>query len=101
MTGKRRRSHGEWSVYEQRPGVWAAVVDLGWIDGKRCGRYVYAKTEADAIAKRDGLRRQLQLGVSLAAQSRTVATWLTESGLPTSKRTTARGRRPCAVTARW
>ena len=78
MTGKRRRSHGEWSVYEQRPGVWAAVVDLGWIDGKRCGRYVYAKTEADAIAKRDGLRRQLQLGVNLAAQSRTVATWLTE-----------------------
>jgi integrase len=31
-----------------------------------------------AIAKRDGLRRQLQLGVNLAAQSRTVATWLTE-----------------------
>ncbi len=73
-----RRAQGEGSVYEQRPGVWAAVVDLGWIDGKRKRKYVYAKTEAEAIVKRDELRRQLQLGVNLAAPPRTVAAWLAE-----------------------
>jgi hypothetical protein len=49
---KGRRAHGEGSVYEQRPGVWAAVVDLGWIDGKRKRKYVYARSEAEAIQKR-------------------------------------------------
>jgi integrase len=78
MTGKRRRSQGEGSVYEQRPGVWAAVVDLGWIDGKRRRKYVYARTEAGAVTKRDDLRRQLQLGVNLAAPPRTVEAWLAE-----------------------
>jgi integrase len=78
MTGKRRRAHGEGSVYEQRSGVWAAVVDLGWIDGKRKRKYVYARTEAEAVEKRDNLRRQHQLGVNLAAPPRTVAAWLVE-----------------------
>lgn len=59
-------------MYEQRPGVWAAVVDLGWIDGKRKRKYVYAKSEAEAVRKRDDLRRQLQLGVDLTAQPRTL-----------------------------
>jgi integrase len=78
MTGKGRRAHGEGSVYEQRPGVWAAVVDLGWIDGKRKRKHVYAKTEADAVRKRDDLRRQLGLGVDLAAPPRTLEAWLLE-----------------------
>ena len=73
-----RRAHGEGSVYEQRPGVWAAVVDLGWVDGKRKRKYVYAKSEAEAIRKRDELRRQQQLGVDLTAPPRTVAAWLAE-----------------------
>lgn len=78
MTRKGRRAHGEGSVYEQRPGYWAAVVDLGWINGKRRRKYVYAKTEDEAVKKRDDLKRRLQLGVDLAAKPRTVAEWLTE-----------------------
>jgi hypothetical protein len=34
MTGKRRRSHGEGSVFPYRDG-YAAVLDLGWGEGKR------------------------------------------------------------------
>ncbi|MEV4414989.1 tyrosine-type recombinase/integrase [Catellatospora sp. NPDC049609] len=78
MSGKNRRGHGEGSVYEQRPGLWAAVVDLGWIDGKRRRKYVYATSEAEAIKKRDELRRALQLGMNLAATPRTIAEWLGE-----------------------
>ncbi|MEW2594494.1 site-specific integrase [Micromonospora aurantiaca] len=54
------------------------MVDLGWIDGKRKRKYVYAKSEAEAVRKRDDLRRQLQLGVDLTAQPRTLEAWLTE-----------------------
>ncbi|GAA1416668.1 site-specific integrase [Catellatospora coxensis] len=78
MSGKSRRGHGEGSVYEFKPGLWAASVDLGWIDGKRRRKVVYAPTEAEAIVKRDALRRALTLGVNLAAPPRTIKEWLTE-----------------------
>jgi len=78
MTRKGRRAHGEGSVYEQRPGLWAAAVDLGWVNGKRRRKYVYATTEAEAVRKRDELRRQLRLGVDLTAPPRTLAAWLAE-----------------------
>jgi integrase len=78
MTKKRRRAHGEGSVYEQRPGLWAATVDLGYVGGKRRRKYVYATTEAEAVRKRDELRRQLRLGVDLTAPPRTLAAWLAE-----------------------
>jgi len=78
VTGKRRRAHGEGSVYQRADGMWVAAVDLGWIDGKRRRRVVYGKTEQEAIGKRDDLRRQLQLGVDLGAPPRTLAAWLAE-----------------------
>jgi integrase len=78
MSGKGRRAHGEGSVYRRSDGRWAASVDLGWIDGKRRRKVVYARTERDAVAKRDELRRQLRLGVDLSAPPRTLAAWLHE-----------------------
>jgi integrase len=65
-------------VYEQRSGLWAAAVDLGWVNGKRRRRYVYARSELEVIRKRDELRHQLQLGVDLAAPPRTLGAWLSE-----------------------
>jgi integrase len=65
-------------VYEQRPGLWAAAVDLGWVEGKRRRKTVYAKTEAEAIRRRDELRRRHELGENLAARPRTLGDWLDE-----------------------
>ena len=78
MTSKRRRAHGEGSVYEQRPGLWAASLDLGWIDGKRRRKTVYASSEKEAIRKRAELRRRQEQGENLAAVPRTLSEWLTE-----------------------
>ncbi len=78
MTGKRRRAHGEGAVYKRADGMWVAAIDLGWIEGKRCRRVAYGKTEQAAIKKRDELKRRLQLGVDLSAPPRTLADWLTE-----------------------
>lgn len=40
----KRRGHGEGSIYQRQDGRWAATVDLGWHDGKRKRKAVYAKT---------------------------------------------------------
>ena len=47
MKTKRRRGHGEGSVYLRSDGRWAGVATLS--DGRR--KFVYAKTQADAISK--------------------------------------------------
>lgn len=46
-----RRGRGEGSVYEQRPGLWAASVSAGSVGGKRRRITVYAPTKAAALAK--------------------------------------------------
>ena len=31
----RRRGHGEGSIHRRKDGSWCAIVDLGWVNGKR------------------------------------------------------------------
>lgn len=46
-----RRGAGEGSIYERADGRWAAVVDMGWRDGKRQRKFVYGKTRREAARK--------------------------------------------------
>ena len=78
MSVRGRRSKGEGTIYRRPDGTWVAQVDLGWIDGRRRRKTVYAQTERVVLAKRDELRAQLSRGVNLAAPPSTVAEWLTE-----------------------
>ena len=75
MTG--RRPHGDGSIFAYRNGF-AAVLDLGWVDGKRRRRWVYGRTEAETLAKLDDAKEQARRGVNLAAKPRTFAEWLDE-----------------------
>ena len=76
MSGRRRRSNGEGSVFRRSDGMWVAQVDLGWIGGQRRRKAVYASTERAVLVKRDELRAQRARGVNLAAPPTTVADWL-------------------------
>ncbi len=68
---KRRRGQGEGSVYRRSiDGRWAASVTLA--GGKR--KTVYAKTQAEAIRKRDALKASISRGV--LPDSATVSEWL-------------------------
>lgn len=42
-----RRGNNEGSIYKRADGRWAAVVDLGWQDGKRKRKTFYAKTRGE------------------------------------------------------
>ncbi len=78
MSGQRRRSHGEGSVFQRANGMWVAQIDLGWIGGRRRRRTVYGSSEREVLSKRDKLRNQLAMGVNLADPPRTVEQWLNE-----------------------
>jgi integrase len=75
---KRRRGHGEGSVYQRSDGHWVGMLDLGWIDGKRKRRTVSGRTRAEVVKKLNELRRAKEQGADLAARSRTVEQWMNE-----------------------
>lgn len=77
MSGNRRRSHGEGVVFKYRNGF-AAVLDLGWSNGKRIRKWVYGKTEREVLGKLADLRRRQAQGQNLAAAPRTFGEWLDE-----------------------
>ncbi|MEV6494065.1 site-specific integrase [Actinoplanes sp. NPDC051633] len=77
MTGKRRRSHGEGSVFKYRDG-YAAILDLGWSGDRRRRKWVYGKTERAVLDKLADLRRKQEKGQDLTAAPRTFGEWLDE-----------------------
>jgi integrase len=44
-----RRGRGEGSIHQRKDGSWAAVVDLGWTNGKRTRKTVYGPTRKDVV----------------------------------------------------
>ena len=46
-----KRGSGEGSIYKRSDGRWVGVVDLGWLDGKRNRKSMYAKTRKEGQAK--------------------------------------------------
>jgi integrase len=76
--GKReRRGHGSGSIYQRATdGRWVAVIDLGWIDGRRKRKYFTGHTEREVI---DALNRALgdqARGVLVATGRQTVGQFL-------------------------
>ncbi|MEV7012258.1 site-specific integrase [Streptosporangium sp. NPDC051022] len=77
-SGRKRRPQGEGSVHQRKDGLWAGVVDLGFVDGKRNRRTVYGHTEREALNKLAELRDAQRKGQNFAAKPRKFADWLDE-----------------------
>ncbi len=76
---KSRRAHGDGGLFQRSSdGLWVGRVDLGWKDGKRVRKTVYAKTQAECRTKLEKLKRAAELGVNVTAERRTVEKWLAE-----------------------
>lgn len=58
MGEKRRRGHGEGSVYQRADGRWVAVVEYPPVMGRRRRRYCYADTRREATAALRDMQRQ-------------------------------------------
>ena len=46
-----RRGPNEGSVHQRRDGRWVGSVHIGWIDGKRVRKHVFATTRAEVVMK--------------------------------------------------
>jgi integrase len=89
---KRRRGHGEGSIYRRSDGRWCSVVDLGYINGKRVRKTVYGKTRKEVADKLPALLTAQKQGVALPTSqtkvSEFLARWLEEAVKPSNAPTT-------------
>jgi integrase len=73
---RRRRGHGEGSIYRRPDGRWTAVLDLGWQDGKRRRKYLYGRTRDEAARKLARALAQRQQGHGFTSERLTVEQFL-------------------------
>ena len=86
----RRRGATEGSVFRRRDlGLWAAVLSLGYRDGRRLRRTFYASTQAEVIEKltkaRDALRQNLPVAAPRETLGDFLTRWLEDSAKPRIK----------------
>jgi integrase len=86
-----RRDRGEGSIYHRDDGTWVAVIHLGWHDGTRRRKYLYARTRAEVRDKYRKAQRALEEGRNLGDDRQKVGQylqwWLTKA-LPGTVRDT-------------
>ncbi len=74
----RRRGHDEGSIYQRESdGRWVAVVDAGYINGKRRRFTGYGRTRKEATAHPPDLRRRAKLAQQETASIKTVREFFT------------------------
>jgi integrase len=76
MTVTKRRGHGEGGIRHRSDGRWEGSIDLGWINGKRRRKFVYAKTRREIVEKLRTRRNELASGQPFADERQTVEQWL-------------------------
>ncbi len=73
-----RRGRGEGSVFQRADGRWCAVVDLGWIDGRRARKSVYGRTRKEAHDRLMAAQRAIGSGLLPAPDRLTLEAYLTD-----------------------
>lgn len=72
-----RRGHHEGSIYKRKHhGLWVAVLDLGYVGGKRKRRTFYASTQREVSAKLAAARLEIEKGIIGTGQRATLETYL-------------------------
>jgi integrase len=59
---KKRRGHGEGGIRKRADGRWEAAVDLGWEDGRRQRKFLYARTRNEVAEKLRQTQSRLDSG---------------------------------------
>jgi integrase len=73
-----RRGSGEGSIYKDADGRWRAVVDLGWIDGRRRRKYLSGRTRGEVVVAIRQVQQALDSGLPVSSGERvpTLEEWL-------------------------
>jgi len=73
---KGRRAQGEGTIIERADGRWAAVVDLGWIGGRRQRKWLYGTTQQEVLNKLTETRHDQHSGLPIVTTKQTVGDFL-------------------------
>jgi integrase len=73
---KRRRGRGEGSIYERKDGRFAAVVNVGYRNGKRVRKTFYGETRIEVQEQLKKALREQQLGLPVAPDRQTMEEFL-------------------------
>lgn len=81
-----RRGQREGSIFKRSDGRWAAVLNVGWRDGKRHRKYFYGATRGEVQKELTAALRAQHQGLPVAPERQTVrqflTTWLSECVRP-------------------
>jgi integrase len=79
----KRRGQGEGSIHRRTDGSWCAIVDLGWVSGKRKRKYLYGQTRKEVADKLKAAHHDQADGADIAPERQTLAafldTWLEQT----------------------
>lgn len=82
----KRRGHNEGSIYQRKDGRWVGTVDLGWEDGRRLRKSVYAPTRAEVATKLTKLLNDDNEGLPATSDQLTlgrfIREWLEQAAKP-------------------
>jgi integrase len=68
------RAKGEDSIYQEKSGRWAGSIEIGYVDGKRRRKRVFAETRAEVTRKLRTLRREMD--DVMLQPGRTITLWV-------------------------
>jgi integrase len=73
---KRKRGQGEGTIYKRKDGRWAAVVNLGYQNGKLRRKSFYGKTRGEVREKLTNALNDVQKGILISTDRQTVGGFL-------------------------
>ncbi len=71
-----RRANHEGSIHKRKDGRWAAVLDLGYQDGRRKRKALYGRTKSEVQKKLFATRRALQDGLPITSERQRLGQFL-------------------------
>ena len=76
MSSSRRRGRGEGCIRHRADGRWEAILNLGYVDGKRKVKPLYGRTRKEAAEKLRAAQASLDEGSLVRDERLTVGRWL-------------------------
>jgi integrase len=71
-----RRGNSVGSIFQRKDGRWVAQVNLGWVNGKRARKYLYALTRKEVQEQLTQALSDIQKGLPLVAEKQSVGDYL-------------------------
>ena len=71
-----KRGQNEGSIFQRQDGRWVALLNLGWVDGKRSRKSYYGETRREVQERLTKALGDIQKGLPVVGEKQTVGDYL-------------------------